>query len=68
MKRSELKKLIKEELNETQDVKYYKNLLAEVEDGLNELVNIGVDYEIFQNAKSANKFLKQAYKLVNKVS
>ena len=47
--------------------KYYKNLLADVEDGLNELVNIGEDYQVFQSAKHAAKALKQAYKLVNSV-
>lgn len=49
------------------DAKYYKNLLADVEDGLNELVNVGEDYGVFQNAKHAAKALKQAYKLVNGV-
>jgi len=52
---------------EKPDYKYYKNLLADVEDGLNELVNIGEDYEVFQSAKHAAKALKQAYKLVNSV-
>lgn len=54
-------------VNEVEDAKYYINLLADVEDGLNELVKIGEDFSVFQNAKHAAKSLKQAYKLVNKV-
>ena len=54
-------------VKEEQDAKYYKNLLADVEDGLSELVAVGADYGIFQNAKFAANALKQAYKLVNKV-
>jgi len=57
-------KVVKEE---KMDAKYYKNLLADVEDGLNELANVGEDYGVFQNAKNAAKSLKQAYKLVNGV-
>jgi hypothetical protein len=45
----------------------YRNMLADVEDMLNELVNIGEDGEIFRSPKSAHKMLKQAYILVNKV-
>jgi hypothetical protein len=58
---------VKVVVKEEQDAKYYKNLLADVEDGLNELVNVGADYGVFQNAKHAKKTLKQAYKLVNSV-
>ena len=54
-------------INEAEGAAYYKNMLADVEDMLSELVNIGVDGSVFQDPKSANKMLKQAYKLVNKV-
>ena len=60
----EKKEVVKEAV---MDAKYYKNLLADVEDGLSELVAVGEDYEIFQSAKYAKKALKQAYKLVNSV-
>ncbi len=57
-----------EELKESQDSKYYRNLLDDVKEGLAELVKVGADFEVFQNAKHAQKALNQAYKLVNKVN
>lgn len=58
---------IKVVVKEEQDYKYYKNLLADVEDGLNELVNIGEDGSVFKAPKHAHKSLKQAYTIVNKI-
>ena len=54
-------------IKEDKNTKYYENLLDDIGFYINELINIGVDYGVFQSPKDAHKKLKQAYKLINSI-
>ena len=54
-------------IKEGKDRKYYLKKLQNVVDDLEELVDVGEDFGIFQAAQYANKTLKKAYKLVKDV-
>jgi uncharacterized protein (DUF2344 family) len=51
----------------TEQIKKYHNRLAEAEILIDELVNLGVDYNFFMNAKNSHKKLKEIQKAIRQV-
>ena len=50
------------------DSKVWRNMKYDLRDQFDELVKIGPDYGVFQNAQGTNKILKQIKRLMDKVS
>ena len=72
--RSKLKEIIREELNELKpgessysEYKTVHKTLDQTRDIVDELVKVGEDYSVFQNAKASSKALKQIQKLLRNV-
>ena len=72
--KSKLKEFIREELNELKpgesshrEYKKIHNMLDQTRDTVDELVNVGEDYSVFQNAKASSKALKQIQKSLRNV-
>ena len=49
------------------DSKTWRNMKYDLRDQFNELVKIGADYGIFQNAQGTHKMLKQIKRIMDKI-
>ena len=49
------------------DSKTWRNMKYDLRDQFDELVKIGQNYQIFQNAQGTNKLLKQIKRLMDKI-
>ena len=72
--KSKLKEFIREELNELKpgessyrEYKKIHKMLDQTRDIVDELVKVGEDYSVFQNAKASSKALNQMQKLLRNV-
>ena len=50
------------------DSKVWRSMKYDLRDQFDELVKIGQDYGVFQNAQGTNKLLKQIKRLMDKIS
>ena len=58
---------IKVRKSDTIDSKTWRQMKYDLRDQFDELVDIGADYQVFQNAKGTSKMLKQIKRIMDKI-